>query len=174
MMPTHTTVRPAVTAAGLTRRRLGLLLQAAAFAGADLGLKAWATTALDGDPIEGGPVGLQLVFNPGVAFSVGANAPGWTVVAVTGLITAGVAVALWRTAPAGRRLWGIALAAILGGAVANLIDRAADGVVTDYLHTGWWPTFNLADTFIVLGGLAIVTLSFREPPPKAGPADEQG
>ncbi len=40
-----------------------------------------------------------------------------------------------------------------GGAAANLVDRAADGVVTDYLHSSWWPTFNLADTFIVLGAI---------------------
>ncbi|MCX5173887.1 signal peptidase II [Streptomyces antibioticus] len=173
MTPDHTTVRPAATAAGRMRGRLGLLLAAAAFAGTDLGLKAWVTTALDGRRIEGGLVDLQLAYNPGVAFSLGANAPGWTVLAVTGLITAAVAVALWRTAGAGRRLWGIALAAILGGALANLIDRAADGQVTDYLHTGWWPTFNLADTFIVLGGLTIAALSFREPAPTAGPADEQ-
>ncbi|MFB7919296.1 signal peptidase II [Streptomyces sp. NPDC056061] len=173
MTPGRTVARPAATAARRARRRLGLLLVAAAFAGIDLGLKAWATTALDGQPIEGGPVDLQLAYNPGVAFSVGASAPGWLVLAVTGLITAGVAVALWRTAPAGRRLWGIALAVILGGAVANFIDRAADGVVTDYLHTGWWPTFNLADAFIVLGGLTIVALSFREPAPRTDASDEQ-
>ena len=50
---------------------------------------------------------------------------------------------------------------VLGGAAANLTDRAGDGVVTDYLHTGWWPTFNLADVFIVCGGLAMVALSWR-------------
>ena len=38
-----------------------------------------------------------------------------------------------------------------GGAFANVIDRARDGVVTDYLHTDWWPTFNLADAFISVG-----------------------
>ncbi|MGW5214780.1 signal peptidase II [Streptomyces sp. NPDC004051] len=170
MTPGRTTARPAAVAAGRTRRRLGLLLAAAAIAGTDLGLKAWATTALDGRPIEGGPVDLQLAFNPGVAFSLAANAPGWIVLAVTALITSGVAVALWRTTPAGRLLWGIALAAILGGAAANLLDRAADGVVTDYLHTGWWPTFNLADVFIVCGGLLLVALSWRADHP--GPANE--
>nr|WP_246535913.1 signal peptidase II [Nocardioides aquaticus] len=51
--------------------------------------------------------------------------------------------------------------AVLGGAVANVIDRARDGVVTDYLHTGWWPTFNLADTFLVTGFLVIAMLQFR-------------
>nr|WP_024127510.1 signal peptidase II [Streptomyces sp. F12]AHE40246.1 Putative signal peptidase [Streptomyces sp. F12] len=175
MTASRTTARPAAPAAGrATRRRIGMLVVAAAFASADLGLKVWAERALADGPIEGGPLDLQLAHNPGVAFSVGASAPGWMVLAVTGLITTAVAVALWRTAPTARRLWGIALAAILGGAVANLIDRTADGVVTDYLHSGWWPTFNLADTFIVLGGLAVVALSFREPAPRANVSNEQG
>ncbi|MCZ4514863.1 signal peptidase II [Streptomyces sp. ActVer] len=151
-----TTARP-----GARARRAGLLALAALLATADLGLKAWAEQALPGSPIEGGPLGLELAFNSGVAFSFAADAPAWTVVAATGLITLTVAAALWRTAPGASRLWGGALAAVLGGAAANLIDRAPDGRVTDYLHTGWWPTFNLADVFIVCGGLLIVALSWR-------------
>ncbi|MER5603919.1 signal peptidase II [Streptomyces sp. NPDC002265] len=143
-----------------------MLVTAAAFASADLGIKMWAEHTLADGPIEGGPLDLQLAHNPGVAFSAGANAPGWMVLAVTALITTAVAVALWRTAPTARRLWGTALAAILGGAVANLVDRAADGVVTDCLHSGWWPTFNLADVFIVCGGLLLVALSWRTDRPR--------
>lgn len=55
----------------------------------------------------------------------------------------------------------LALAAMLGGAVANVIDRAGDGLVTDYLHTGWFPTFNLADVFVVTGAAALVVASWR-------------
>ena len=54
--------------------------------------------------------------------------------------------------------------AVIGGAVANVLDRARDGVVTDYLHTGWWPTFNLADTFLVTGFLVIAGLQLRSEP----------
>ncbi|MGA5191430.1 signal peptidase II [Streptomyces griseoincarnatus] len=164
---------PTSTAAarsGALKRRAGLLALAAVLAGADLGLKAWAERALPGAPVEGGLLDLQLAFNPGVAFSFAADAPSWTVIAVTALITTAVAVALWRTAPAARRVWGVSLAAILGGALANLIDRAPDGKVTDYLHTGWWPTFNLADVFIVCGGLLLVALSWRDDQP--GPAEQ--
>jgi signal peptidase II len=77
-------------------------------------------------------------------------------VALTSVITAGIALYGWRHAPNARRVQLLAGAAILGGAAANVIDRAPDGVVTDYLHTGWWPTFNLADTFLVVGGLVLV------------------
>ncbi|SDL33295.1 signal peptidase II [Streptomyces indicus] len=155
-----------VARSGALKRRAGLLALAAALAVADLGLKAWAEQTLPGSPTEGGPLDLQLAFNTGVAFSFAAHAPAWTVVAVTGLITLAVAAALWRTAPKASRLWGGALAVVLGGAVANLIDRAPDGRVTDYLHTGWWPTFNLADVFIVCGGLLLVALSWRADRPQ--------
>lgn len=158
----------AVAPSGALKRRTGLLALAAALAGTDLGIKAWAERALPGSPIEGGPLDRELAFNSGVAFSFAADAPAWTVVAVTALITTAVAVVLWRTAATCRRPWGIALAAVLGGALANLIDRAPDGRVTDYLHTGWWPTFNLADVFIVCGGLLLVALSWREDRPGPG------
>ena len=50
---------------------------------------------------------------------------------------------------------------VIGGALANVVDRAGDGRVTDYLHTGWWPTFNLADTFLVTGFIVIALLHAR-------------
>ncbi|GGS40320.1 hypothetical protein IX27_19775 [Streptomyces sp. JS01] len=141
-------------------RAAALLVLAAVFAVADLAIKAWAQRTLPDAPIEGDVLDLRLAFNSGVAFSFASDAPTWLVLTVTGLITTAIAVALWRTAHTERLLWGLCLAAILGGAAANLTDRAADGLVTDYLHSGWWPTFNLADVFIVLGGIACVALSF--------------
>ena len=146
---------------GVRRRRLGLAVAAAGVAAVDLGAKAWAQTGLSAAGVEAGPVDLRLAYNPGVAFSLGAEAPAWLVIAVTATITAVVAVFAWRAAPEGGRGQLAALALILGGAVANLADRAADGVVTDYLHTGWWPTFNLADTAIVGGGLLLALTVWR-------------
>lgn len=127
----------------------------------DLTAKAWAQNQLSATGVELGPVDLRLGYNPGVAFSVGAEAPAWLVIAVTAVITAAVAVYAWRAARHGGRAELAALALILGGAVANLADRAADGVVTDYLHTGWWPTFNLADTAIVTGALLFAVTAWR-------------
>ncbi|GHE39934.1 hypothetical protein GCM10018771_20680 [Streptomyces cellulosae] len=146
-----------------TRRRTALAAGAAALAGADLALKTWAQDTLADAPIGPASAQLRLAFNPGVAFSMGDTLPSWVVVAFTALITIGVGVFAWRTAPKSKAA-GAALAFILAGAAANLIDRAGDGVVTDYLHTGWWPTFNLADVFIVCGGIAVVALSWRRPP----------
>ncbi|EGX61021.1 MULTISPECIES: signal peptidase II [Streptomyces] len=154
-MPEHT---PRGSSAA--RRRTALAAGAAALAGLDLALKTWAKDSLADAPIGPGFAQLRLAYNPGVAFSMGDTLPSWVVIALTALITAGVGVFAWRTAPTSKAT-AAALAAILAGAAANLIDRTADGVVTDYLHTGWWPTFNLADAFIVCGGIAVAALSWR-------------
>jgi len=53
------------------------------------------------------------------------------------------------------RVLKVSLSFILGGAIGNLIDRAFIGAVTDFLefHFGSYvfPTFNIADSFIVVG-----------------------
>ena len=140
-------------------RRVIVLAAAAAIAAIDLGAKAWAQASLPMEGYEAGPVDLRLAYNPGVAFSLAARAPAAAVIAVTALVTAVLAVFVWRSAPTATRLRLAAFAAVLGGAIANLADRAADGVVTDYLHSGWWPTFNLADTAIVSGAVLLVLSS---------------
>lgn len=137
-------------------RRLRWAATAAVIASVDLAIKAWARTTLDGSPIEAGPVDLRLAFNPGAAFSIAADAPSGVILAMTTVITTVVAVAGWWVAPRASLLTRAGLAGIAGGAIANVIDRVPDGVVTDYLHTGWWPTFNFADAAIVAGAAALV------------------
>lgn len=51
--------------------------------------------------------------------------------------------------------WGLTL--VLAGALANLIDRLNYGCVIDYIDIKIWPFFNLADVFIVVGSIIIVT-----------------
>ena len=48
-------------------------------------------------------------------------------------------------------LFPVALGLIIGGSVSNLVDRLRQGYVTDFIHLSHWPTFNLADSFIVTG-----------------------
>ncbi|GAB3693189.1 signal peptidase II [Saccharopolyspora sp. ID03-671] len=144
--------------------RLALTSVALMLALADLGIKTLATSTLaDGPNVDLGVLELRLAYNPGVAFSLGDTLPSAIVIAATALIIAGIGVLAWRTAPTTPLLGRTGLAAILGGAAANLVDRAMDGVVTDYLHTGWWPTFNLADVFITCGGALVVLVHLRSP-----------
>ncbi len=61
----------------------------------------------------------------------------------------------------------IAIALILSGAVGNLIDRIALGVVRDFIDVHWynihWPAFNIADTSISIGtGLLILGLYLED------------
>jgi signal peptidase II len=64
------------------------------------------------------------------------------------------------------RLASIALGGILGGAIGNLIDRIAYHEVIDFINihlssTYIWPTFNFADSFIVVGvGLLLAEVFF--------------
>ena len=143
-------------------RRLVVFLAASGFVPAELLIKSWAESGLPGRDISLGLIDLRLSFNPGVAFSFGSSAPAWLVLTVTGLITVALAVFTWREVPKIPLLGGLGLAAVLGGAVGNLVDRGIDGAVTDYLHTGWFPTFNLADVFITCGvGLIILAAAVQ-------------
>jgi signal peptidase II len=45
---------------------------------------------------------------------------------------------------------------LLGGALGNLIDRAREGAVVDWIDPVAWPAFNLADACIVVGVVALL------------------
>jgi signal peptidase II len=144
------------------RARLALAAGAVALVATDLAVKALAQKELAaGRTVDLGILDLRLGYNSGAAFSLGAGLPSWLVIAVTALITAGVAVFAWRVAIDSTVPMLIGLSGVLAGAVGNLVDRAGDGVVTDYLHTGWWPTFNLADVFITLGAATVLIATLR-------------
>lgn len=130
---------------------------AAAAVAAALSLLAAAAAErfLAAGPVELGPLGLRLSFNPGIAFSLGDRFPG-PVRLLTVVLVALLTLFAWRLAPAAGRVAGLAGGAALGGAVANVLDRIPDGQVTDYLSVGWWPTFNLSDSFIMVGAATLV------------------
>jgi signal peptidase II len=72
------------------------------------------------------------------------------------LIVALLAVLAIR-ASAGGMAGVIAMGAVIGGALSNLIDRLRLGGVTDFIEVRFWPTdFNLADLAIRLGVLAFL------------------
>jgi signal peptidase II len=105
-----------------------------------------------------------LGYNTGVAFGMFANG-GLGPLIVTGLVILGLAIWFWRALQSGQfpaqAGWPIGL--LLGGAIANFVDRLIDGRVTDFLDTGVgaarWPTFNLADSFIIVGMLWLLLVN---------------
>ena len=52
-------------------------------------------------------------------------------------------------------LW-LPVGLLLGGALGNLVDRVREGAVIDFIDPIAWPAFNLADTMIVVGVLALL------------------
>jgi signal peptidase II len=92
-------------------------------------------------------VGLRIAHNPGIAFSVELH---WLELPV--IIGALITVAVLAFAHGKQSvLMRLGFGLILGGAVANLIDRLTDGFVTDYIQVSTFPTFNVADSCITIG-----------------------
>lgn len=131
--------------------------------------KFWAEQSLDlyqPVPIVGDFFRFTLGHNTGVAFGLFANGGSWPLI-MTGVII--VILLLWfaRALFSGQfptwAAWPIGL--LLGGAIGNFADRLFDGKVTDFLDVGIgtarWPTFNLADSFILLGVGLLMFLTFE-------------
>ena len=106
---------------------------------------------------------LYRTYNTGVAFSMLSSFGG------TGLIVVSLAVICFvlylASRSAGDQLLArIGFALIIGGAIGNLIDRAAHGHVIDYVlfHTPVWSfaIFNLADAFITVGAAMVLLEEF--------------
>jgi signal peptidase II len=91
--------------------------------------------------------------NTGVAF--GAFQGGGAVVAI--LIGVALALLLGYFAVHRERPWlWLPVGLLLGGALGNLADRARDGAVIDFIDPIAWPAFNVADSCIVIGVLALL------------------
>lgn len=90
--------------------------------------------------------------NSGVAFSLltGSEAG---VIAITLVVVSAVVVFFLRERE--RRWMWLACGLIVGGAIGNLADRVRAGSVTDFIKLPDWPAFNVADTAITLGVVAL-------------------
>ncbi len=101
-----------------------------------------------------GPLDLHHVRNPGIAFGLFS-----TLASVVMFLT--VVAVLWMLAYFARTgarhpVLPVALGLLIGGSAGNLVDRVRLGHVTDFLDLGFWPAFNLADTFIVVGVVVLL------------------
>jgi len=111
-----------------------------------------------------GPFWIHHVRNSGIAFGFFAQATALVIV-LTGLAVGWMLVYFARSG-ARHPILPVALGLVIGGSTSNLLDRVRLGYVTDFLDLRWWPAFNLADSFIVIGVLvllATLVLSEREP-----------
>jgi len=107
------------------------------------------TLALDEHVHVVGSFTIHRVQNSGIAFGLFPSATAIVIV----LTTVAVAWMLVFFARSGARhpVLPAAVGLLIGGSLSNLVDRVRLGHVTDFLDFRYWPAFNLADSFIVIG-----------------------
>ena len=157
---------PDATTAQRPRKRAALAGIALAVLLLDLITKVWVVAELEGRrsiELLGGELYLRVSRNTGAAFSF---AEGATVLFT--LVAIIVIVAILRVSTRLRSVgWALSLGLLLGGASGNLVDRllrspgVGRGEVVDFIDFQVWPSFNVADSAIVTGGLLAVLLSVR-------------
>jgi signal peptidase II len=107
-------------------------------------------------------LGEYLVFehvdNHGAAFGILQNQGNVFIIIA---FVVGLAILFYaRSLPSEQRLIRVLLGMQLGGALGNVIDRLHQGFVTDFVKMGipgvyYWPNYNVADSSIVIGVIAL-------------------
>ncbi len=117
---------------------------------------------------------LENTRNRGVAFGLAGEVSPLLIGAALVLLLGLLAYLGSRSRSRGWAVW-LPAGLLIGGALGNLIDRVRDGAVTDFIELPAWPTFNLADTAIVIGVALLILAPDRrtteDPPP--GPSRRQ-
>jgi signal peptidase II len=111
-----------------------------------------------------GPFSIRHVENSGIAFGLFSSATA-VVILLTALAVVWMLVFFARSG-ARHPVLPVSLGLVIGGSLSNLLDRIRLGYVTDFLDLRYWPAFNLADSFIVIGVfvvLAALVAAGREP-----------
>lgn len=107
---------------------------------------------------------LTMVWNRGVTFGLLSGFGDWGYLVLTAIsLVVVAALGVWLRR-AESRMAAIAIGAIVGGAIGNVIDRLRFGAVVDFIHahvdTPWgeysWYVFNVADAAIVCGVVALI------------------
>jgi signal peptidase II len=125
-----------------------------------------STLALDESVDVVGPLSIHHVQNSGIAFGLFSSATA-VVTVLTGVAVVWMIVFFARSG-ARHPVLPAALGLLIGGSLSNLVDRIRLHHVTDFIDLGWWPAFNLADSFIVIGVailLGALVLADRAPRP---------
>jgi signal peptidase II len=164
--PLSSTDPAAAEPAAPTNHRVVFVLVAVAAYAVDLGTKLLAVAHLNPDEpknVVGSLLRLDLVRNPGAAFSTGTSYT--LLLSLIALVAAGVVIRFGRRL--GDRTWAVALGLLLAGVCGNLTDRVfrqpgvLRGRVVDFLELPHWPVFNVADMLIDAAVLLVILQTWR-------------
>lgn len=145
------------------KRKTIFYLALAAFAAAIVALDQWTKWLVRRDlPLYASKDSILGIFhithveNTGGAWSMFSGQL-WLFIGVMALFVALIVVLIWKQWLKKPFEWWC-LAAILGGGIGNLIDRLANGRVTDMICLDFvnFPVFNVADCFITVGCFALI------------------
>jgi signal peptidase II len=142
------------------RLNLAVIVVALVVTAIDAATKAWARHDLAHHSIQiVGFFWLRLEYNSGVSFSINSSGP--IVTTVVTLVIAVVVVLVGINANRGLPTIGFGL--LIGGGVANVIDRlaATPHQVTDFISVSTFPVFNVADIAITLGFIILMIAAVR-------------
>jgi signal peptidase II len=142
------------------RLNLAVIVVALVVTAIDAATKAWARHDLAHHSIHVvGFFWLRLEFNSGISFSINSSGP--IVTTVVTLVIAVIVVVVGINANRGLPTMGFGL--LIGGGVANVIDRlaATPHQVTDFISVSTFPVFNVADIAITLGFIILMIAAVR-------------
>lgn len=116
--------------------------------------------------VIGDAVRFTLTYNPGAAFGMHFGGASRYVFTVLTVVILGFLVRLYRSLPPAERALRLAIGAVMGGALGNLVDRFRSPLgVVDFIDVGvgdtrFW-TFNVADSAVSVGAVLLVLLLWR-------------
>jgi signal peptidase II len=130
-------------------------LVAAGTVAADQAVKALVRSTIESGERVSLVLGIDLVNvrNTGIAFGLFADGGVLLVLFAVGALAA---LLVFFARHRERPLVWLPTGLLIGGASGNLIDRAREGAVTDFVDLPAWPAFNLADVAITFGVLALL------------------
>ncbi len=104
-------------------------------------------------PVVGRLVGIINVHNSGAAFGV---APAGATFFLIASIVVAIGLVIYVARNPGNAWTYSILGLIMGGTLGNGYDRIVHGTVTDFINFHFWPVFNVADSAISIGVVALV------------------
>ena len=112
-------------------------------------------------PVLGRLVGITNVHNSGAAFGV---LPAGGPIFLIASIVVAIGLVIYVARNPGNAWSDSVLGLIMGGTMGNGYERIAYGTVTDFINFHFWPVFNVADSAISVGVVALIaTYVFRRP-----------